>query len=86
MSGAYLPIPLERQTEPKAETVVQRSEFRAFLAFVGHLLIEYNLKLPREPNTGWKPMLLYAVASSLRVHGASSLDGSGRLSDSPKSQ
>ena len=32
MSGAYLPIPLERQTEPKAETVVQRSlPFRDYL-------------------------------------------------------
>jgi hypothetical protein len=37
-------------------------------------------------NTGWKPMLLYAVASSLRVHGDSSSDGSERSLNSPETQ
>jgi hypothetical protein len=37
-----------------------------------------------EQNTGWKPMLHYAVASSLQVHGDSSWDGSERSLDSPE--
>jgi hypothetical protein len=37
-------------------------------------------------NTGWKPMLLCAVASLLQVHGDSFRDGYGRSLDSPKGQ
>ena len=39
-----------------------------------------------ERNTGWKPMLHYAVASPLRVHSDSSKDGSERLLKSPDNQ
>jgi hypothetical protein len=35
-------------------------------------------------NTGWKPMLHYAVAPSLRVHGESSRDDSERSLDNPQ--
>jgi hypothetical protein len=39
-----------------------------------------------ERNTGWKPMLLYAVASLARAHGDSFQDGSERALNSPENQ
>jgi hypothetical protein len=39
---------------------------------------------PMEQNTGWKPMLLYAIALPLRVHGDSSRDDLERSLDSPE--
>jgi hypothetical protein len=41
---------------------------------------------PYDRNTGWKPMLHYAVASPLQVHGDSSRDGSERSYDSPENK
>jgi hypothetical protein len=41
-----------------------------------------NIAPQCKQNTGWKPMLLYAVASSLGVHG----DGSERSLNSPETQ
>jgi hypothetical protein len=45
-----------------------------------------NIAPQCKQNTGWKPMLLYAVASSLGVHGDSSSDGSERSLNSPETQ
>ena len=45
-----------------------------------------NIARRCERNTGWKPMLHYAVASAVRVHGDSSQDGSERSLISPEIQ
>jgi hypothetical protein len=84
---AKFPHRIRPEAEGAEDRAIERTNNTAVEAIVAHenCALYFGRRWLRK-NTGWKPLLDYAVASPLRIPGDTSRDGSERSLDSPEKQ